>query len=103
MKDLLEDQIYKEARLWKEYSDDQSARYIEMQKDPEYPHISNFKFDIYGFGYQMYEFQQMMIKNKYGIEERNYRNFMDWVAGGKKKFQGIKIEHKIVEENKENE
>ena len=95
---ILEDEIYKEAKVWKEFSDDQSERYIAMHQDPDYPAFP--RLDLYGDSTQIlwYELVQRNMEVKYGIVERNYKNFMDWVAGGKKKFQGIKVEHKIVQE-----
>lgn len=57
-----------------------------MIKDPGFPFI----YGGYGSTY-LYEWHYRIMKAKYGIEDRNYTNFMDWLAKGKLKFAGIEV------------
>ncbi len=79
---------------WKEFSEDQNIRLRARNEDP-----NQFDWHLLGgtyiFSEYLYKSHQMELDMKYGVRERNWENFMDWVANGEKKFTGVIVKHEI--------
>lgn len=84
----------KEAiKLWKEYIDDQKARNKVMINDPDYANL--FTTLDYRIADLVFKHNEMILKNKYGIEEETIENFMNWLANDKPLFKGVEIKHEV--------